>query len=87
MAMTQRSTLILPAAIALVFLCTTGETLLAQPWAKKMFKEFSHDFGNVVKGERPVHKFQIENVFQEDIHIAESTPAVDAQPSRFQKTF
>ena len=35
-----------------------------------MFSEFSHDFGDVIKGDRPVYKFEIQNVFQEDINIA-----------------
>ncbi len=70
MVMTQRNRIILQASVALLFLCAVGETASAQPWARKMFKEFSHDFGDVTKGERPVHKFEIQNVFQEDIHIA-----------------
>lgn len=46
--------------------------LSAQPapdWAKQMFKEFSHDFGTVVRGEEAVHKFEIENVFLEEMKI------------------
>ena len=34
-----------------------------------MFKEFAHDFENVPKGERPEHRFVIENVYQEPIKI------------------
>lgn len=42
----------------------------AQQWAQKMFKELSHDFGDVTKGERPVHRFEIQNIYKEDIRIA-----------------
>lgn len=43
--------------------------LLAQDWTRKMFKEFEHDFGTVVRGSNPEHRFVIENVFKEDIRI------------------
>ena len=41
----------------------------AQEWAKKMFSELSHDFGTVNKEERPVHKFEIKNIYNETISI------------------
>lgn len=63
-----KSTFQILVAVALV--CGVTQPLLGQPWAQKMFKEFSHDFGDVVKGERPVHRFEIQNVFQENIQIA-----------------
>jgi hypothetical protein len=40
-----------------------------QQWARKMFKEYMHDFGTVKKGEVPEHRFEIQNVFEEDIRI------------------
>ena len=43
--------------------------LCGQEWARKMFKEFEHDFGTVVRGAAPEHRFVIENVFKEDIRI------------------
>ncbi len=33
-----------------------------QQWARKMFKEYTHDFGTVKKGEVPEHRFEIQNV-------------------------
>lgn len=44
--------------------------LTAQEWARNMFKEFSHDFGNVAKNSKVEHRFVIENPFNEDITIA-----------------
>ena len=41
-----------------------------QEWARKMFKEYVHDFGTVQKGEVPEYRFEIENQYEEDIHIA-----------------
>lgn len=40
-----------------------------QNWAAKMFNETAHDFGNVTKGETPEFRFEIENIYQEDVVI------------------
>ncbi len=45
--------------------------LRGQDWARKMFKETNHEFGNVPKGEIPEYRFEIENPYQEDIQIAQ----------------
>ncbi len=42
-------------------------------WARKMFKKFEHDFGTVVKGEEVEYRFQIENVYQEEMRIQSVT--------------
>ena len=44
-----------------------------QEWAKKMFKEFTHSFGDVPLGEIPEHRFEIENIYREDIRIRSVT--------------
>ncbi len=43
----------------------------AQEWARKMLTEFAHDFGDVQKGEMPEYRFEIKNVYQENINIAQ----------------
>ena len=68
--MTHGSKIILRASAALLFICASCGPVFGQAWARKMFTEFSHDFGDVIKGDRPVYQFEIQNVFQEDIHIA-----------------
>lgn len=68
--MTHRTRIILRLSAALLFFCGSCESVCAQAWAKKMFKEFSYDFGDVIKGDRPIYKFEIQNVFQENINIA-----------------
>ncbi len=40
-----------------------------QQWAKKMFKEFSHDFGTVAKDAKIEHEFVLKNIYLEDVHI------------------
>lgn len=41
-----------------------------QEWARKMFEEFSHDFGEVKKGELPEYRFTVKNIYNEDINIS-----------------
>ncbi len=55
--------------VALVTVLGSTSACDAQQWARSMFTEFSHDFGNVPKGQRPKHRFVIENKFKEDIQI------------------
>ena len=55
--------------LAFAVMGTTADSCSAQQWARSMFTEFSHDFGNVPKGQRPEHRFVIENKFKEDIKI------------------
>lgn len=55
--------------VVLAYLLSPVGVCQAQQWARSMFTEFSHDFGNVVKGQRPEHRFVIENKFKEDIRI------------------
>jgi hypothetical protein len=46
-----------------------GSACQAQDWASKMFDKTSHDFGTVARGTKAVHRFQIKNVYEEDVHI------------------
>jgi hypothetical protein len=42
----------------------------AQSWAAKMFAETHHDFGAVSRNAKTEHAFVIENLYEEDVHIA-----------------
>ena len=44
-----------------------------QEWARKMFKEYNHSFGKVPLGEIPEFRFEIENIYQENIRIRSVT--------------
>ena len=41
-----------------------------QDWAVKMFDETTHDFGTVARGAKVEHTFTVENIYEEDAHIA-----------------
>ena len=42
----------------------------AQDWAVKMFNATAHDFGAVARGAKAQYRFQVQNVYEEDAHIA-----------------
>lgn len=58
-----------------VFLLALGLALLgsipaqAQSWAQKMFKVTSHDFGTVAKGAKTEFRFELQNIYVEDVHL------------------
>ncbi|MBM4003978.1 MAG: DUF1573 domain-containing protein [Planctomycetes bacterium] len=64
--MTARKLLLAP-LIVLAWL--TPPPLAAQEWARKMFKVSEHDFGSVAKGSRQEFAFELENLYEEDLHI------------------
>ncbi len=42
----------------------------AQQWATKMFKVHKHDFGAVARGSKQEFRFELQNSYEEDVHIA-----------------
>ncbi len=42
----------------------------AQQWARKMFKTTNHNFGVVAKNSKAEYDFELQNIFEEDVHIA-----------------
>lgn len=53
--------------IILVLACSP---CFGQEWAKRMFKTTEHGFGAVAHGSKAEHRFVFENIYLEDIHIA-----------------
>jgi len=43
--------------------------LAAQEWAEKMFKTLEHDFGTVARGADTVYKFEVKNLYKQEMHI------------------
>lgn len=59
----------LSAAFAAAVLLLGAAPASAQDWAKQMFSETSHNFGNVAKGAKTEHRFVFRNKFKEDVHV------------------
>lgn len=58
----------------------------AREWAQKMFQTTSHDFGHVARGAKAEFAFEITNLYEEEVHIAEvrtscgcTTPTITKQ--------
>ncbi len=60
--------IVLPAfAVGFVTTLLAAEVASAQAWASKMFDTLDHDFGVVARGSDTVFKFEIKNIYKEDI--------------------
>ncbi len=59
-------------------------TTLPQDWATRLFKETRHDFGDISGKARLEHRFTVENIYLEDVHIAQVTasPGISAHVTR-----
>jgi hypothetical protein len=40
-----------------------------QEWAARMFNTLSHDFGTLPRGSKAVCRFQVKNLYEEDVHV------------------
>jgi hypothetical protein len=56
-------------AVCAATIISSPTKLAAQDWARKMFKEVNHDFGTVVRGADSVYRFEVENIYLEEIEI------------------
>ncbi len=59
----------LSAALAAAVVLLGAAPASAQDWAKQMFSETSHNFGNVAKGSKTEHRFVFRNKFKEDVRV------------------
>lgn len=55
-------------ASCLVFLLSSQGW--SQEWANKMFEVRTHDFGAVARGAKEVYEFELQNIYEETVHIA-----------------
>jgi hypothetical protein len=56
-------------AIAVCVVALAPGFTQAKEWAQKMFSATSHDFGHVARGAKAEFAFEMQNVYEEDIHI------------------
>jgi hypothetical protein len=57
-------------ALIVVIAALTVSPCFGQEWAQKMFKDTDHDFGSVARGAKTEYRFVFENIYMEDVHIA-----------------
>ncbi len=58
-------------SIAIVALALLPAFASAKEWALKMFQGTSHDFGHVARGAKAEFAFELQNIYEEDVHIAD----------------
>ncbi len=71
--------------IAILLVLSGVSQAAAQAWATKMFgKTTRHDFGTVAKGAKTEFRFEFENIYEEDVHVADvrtscgcTTPSIE----------
>jgi hypothetical protein len=74
-------------ALAIAVLLAGAPGLAAKEWARSMFATTSHDFGHVARGAKAEFAFELQNLYEEDIHIADvRTSCGCATPSITQPT-
>jgi hypothetical protein len=57
-------------AVGILFGVAAAEAQDAQDWVRPMFDGVSHDFGTVARGAKVEYRFTVENIYEEDAHIA-----------------
>lgn len=58
-------------ALAISLLVVLPSFAPAKEWAKKMFQVTQHDFGHVARGSKSEFSFELQNLYEEDVHIAD----------------
>jgi hypothetical protein len=58
-------------SLAALAIALVAPVAAAKEWAQKMFAVTSHDFGNVARGAKSEFAFEIQNLYEEDVHIAD----------------
>jgi hypothetical protein len=51
--------------------CGCIQAASAKEWAQKMFQATSHDFGHVARSAKAEFSFELQNLYEEDVHIAD----------------
>lgn len=52
------------------FIAWLTNVAAAQEWAEDMFTHRSHNYGTLARGAEAVYRFELENLYEEDVHIA-----------------
>jgi hypothetical protein len=58
-------------AVTLLLITLAPGMGLAKEWAQKMFTAVNHDFGHVARGAKAEFAFEVQNLYEEDVHIAD----------------
>src|SRR6188474_107604 len=57
--------------LAITMILAGTSALPAKEWAQKMFRVMTHDFGHLARGAKAEFAFELQNLYEEDVHIAD----------------
>jgi len=72
-------------ASSLCLLLALCSTVSAKPWAEKMFQERTHNFGDVARGAKAEFRYELTNLYEEDVHISSVTSSCGCTSPRIEK--
>jgi hypothetical protein len=73
------------AAACLLLTVLAGSPVFAQQWARKMFQESKHDFGSLARGAKAEYRFELTNIYQQDVHIVSARSSCGCTSVRVEK--
>ena len=72
-------------SFATVLLLMLGSIVSAQTWAEKMFQERVHEFGDVARGAKAEFRYELTNLYEEDVHIVGVTSSCGCTSPRIEQ--
>lgn len=75
------------AAVVLPLVLLAAPTVFGQEWARKMFEQTSHDFGDVARGAKAEYEFVLSNIYLKDAHIASVRSSCGCTSPRIKKAW
>ena len=67
----QGTSMLRSVAIATILASGIIHAAGAKEWAQKMFQATTHDFGHVARSAKAEFTFELQNLYEEDVHIAD----------------
>ncbi|MHB8897641.1 MAG: DUF1573 domain-containing protein [Thermoguttaceae bacterium] len=74
-----------PFSFALLLLVMLASAGSAQTWAEKMFQERVHDFGDVARGAKAEFRYELTNLYEEDVHLVSVTSSCGCTSPRIEQ--
>lgn len=71
--------------VSLIWLSLAASAGAAENWAEAMFATTSHDFGSVAKGAKSEFRFELQNKYKEQVHIASVRSSCGCTSPRIEK--
>ena len=71
--------------LSICLLLLLASSVSAQTWAEKMFQERTHNFGDVARGAKAEFRYELTNLYEEDVHISSVSSSCGCTSPRIEK--